>query len=91
MSFAEGDFCTALITDRWKIMYVDTADTYQLYDLQADPEGLVDVADEHPDVVSELGALVSDYVRTAAARRQTQRREATSETVRQLRALGYVN
>jgi arylsulfatase A-like enzyme len=91
VSFAEGDFCTAMIYDDWKIMYVDTADAFLLYDLAADPAGLVDVSDQHPDVVAKLGAVVNDYMATAAARRQSQRREAASETVRQLRALGYVN
>jgi arylsulfatase A-like enzyme len=90
VSFAEGDFCTAMIYDHWQIMTVDTSDALVLFDLANDPLGLVDVADQYPKVVAELGPMVTDYA-AMAARRRVERSEATEETVRQLRALGYVN
>jgi arylsulfatase A-like enzyme len=91
VSYAEGDFCTAVISGQWKVMYVDTTDAYALYDLARDPYGQVDVAAEHPDRVEELKALLDEYMAGAVEVKQRQGTAATAETIRQLRALGYVN
>jgi arylsulfatase A-like enzyme len=46
----------AIRTPEWKLLYIPLRDgvRYQLFDLKHDPEQLVDVAAQHPDVVKEL-------------------------------------
>ena len=46
----------AIRTPDWKLIYMPLREgvRYQLFDLKKDPEQLVDVADQHPEVVKEL-------------------------------------
>jgi arylsulfatase A-like enzyme len=91
VSYAEGDFCTAVIYDQWKVMHVDTSDVYTLYDLAHDPDGLVDVSGRYPEEFDSLKTMLDDYMARAAVMKRRERKMATEETIRQLRALGYVN
>lgn len=91
VSFAEGDFCAAVIYDQWKVMHVDTSDVYTLYDLAQDPDGLVDVSGQYPEKLDSLTTMLDDYMARGAVMKRRQRKMATEETIRQLRALGYVN
>jgi len=46
----------AIRTRDWKLIYLPLREgvRYELFDLKRDPEQLVDVAAQHPDVVREL-------------------------------------
>ncbi len=78
----------ALRTSKYKLI---EAPRWELYDLVADPEEQSNLADELPDVArrmrKELGELSSKLEAGAAAAPQP---ELDEETLRQLRALGYV-
>ncbi len=68
----------AIRTDRWKLLnasgfgnevaHVEPA--WELYDLQADPYELTDLAGEHPDVVRELAAGYGNWARSIRATRE---------------------
>ena len=89
-SIAEGDFCTALVTPRWKRMCVETTRTCALYDLPADPGARRDVSAQHPDTAAALRERIDRYLEHVdrEALRETSR--AGRATLEQLRALGYV-
>jgi hypothetical protein len=89
-TIAEGDFCTSLNTEQWKLMHVDSSDAYRLFDLTVDPLGLDDVSDRYPGKFAELKAIVDEYLRIVEGRREENTRPMSEETVRQLKALGYL-
>jgi arylsulfatase A-like enzyme len=89
-TIAEGDYCTSLNVGQWKMMYVDTTETYHLYKLDEDPLGKVDVSDRYPAQAAELRVLIDDYMASAAGLNQGDRKQLSDEAVKQLRALGYI-
>ena len=64
----------------------------ELYDHVEDPINLIDVADEHPEVVDELlPALERWFARATAAKVEADSEsEMSAEELERLRALGYV-
>ncbi len=87
-----GDTERAVWRDRWKARFA--GDGAELWDLEADPEELEDLAAREPGVVGELRALVAQHDRAGAALRARLGREqsALSEEDRErLRALGYLD
>jgi len=61
----------------WKLVTVqgaapDSALSWQLFDLKADPGERVDVSGDHPDRVRELGRLADDYARSVGVQRASQ-------------------
>jgi arylsulfatase A-like enzyme len=89
-SISEGDFCTAINTPDWKIMHVDSSDTYYLYDLTDDPWGHYDVSHRYPDVFARLRGRIDSYLKEAQALSMEEPTPVNPETLRQLRALGYI-
>jgi arylsulfatase A-like enzyme len=89
-SVAEGDFCAALVYDGWKILRVDSSGVDHLYDLRADPGETDDLAGSEPERLEDMRRRLDAYFAMIEERGGEERR-ATSETLRQLRALGYVN
>ena len=75
----------------WKIMYVDTSETYYLYDMKQDPDAARDVADQFPEELGRLKERLERYMVDAEVQRNLQERGPISpETRRQLEALGYL-
>jgi arylsulfatase A-like enzyme len=89
-SIAEGDFCKSLNKGNWKIMYVDSTDSYQLFDLAADPKGLVDVSERYPRKTAELKAIVEDYLARVEELQTGEHKELSEDQIRELKALGYI-
>ena len=61
-SIAEGEKCVSLNQDFWKLLYVDSTETYHLYDLKADRLGQVDVSRRYAGRAAEMKALVDEYL-----------------------------
>jgi len=51
-----SDFNRAVRAGRWKLIQNTRARTVQLYDLEADPGERMNLAEQHPDLVSQLAA-----------------------------------
>lgn len=90
-SFAEGDYCTSYVYDGWKVMYVDSTNQAVLYNLTEDPEERNNLADAEPERLRRMMAKLYDYRDRAADVRREMEATTDEETLRQLRALGYVN
>ncbi|MCP4572910.1 MAG: sulfatase-like hydrolase/transferase [bacterium] len=75
---------------KWKYLVSESEETVELYDLDADPGELVDVADLHPDRTSELAAMLADW-RAAVTRDDSLaiQPELSESEIQKLRALGY--
>ena len=90
----------ALTTDRWKFFRVEGKDgdvRHQLFDRNADPYELSDIAAQHPEVTEPLAAalqLALDAQRSKGSALRDGRAPATTPPdpvlLEQLRALGYV-
>ncbi|MBN1953994.1 MAG: sulfatase [Anaerolineae bacterium] len=83
----------SLRSEKWKLIWDRLDDSQQLYDLQADPGELQDVASQHPDVVAALQAELQAVLDRAVAPERIS--EALDESDRtqveeRLRALGYL-
>lgn len=89
-TIAEGDFCTSVNKDGWKMMYVDTTGVYSLYFLADDPPGRVDVSGRYPGKAAELRAILDEYLAEVAELEQGEDQKLSEDVIRQLRALGYI-
>jgi arylsulfatase A-like enzyme len=92
-SYAEGDFCTALTSDGWKIEMVDSTGTFHLFHVAVDPLEKEDLAATAPAVFDGMRTRLSEYMKEAKAARDAAAATGTQvdeETVRKLRALGYI-
>ena len=49
---------SCVLTERWRLV---KRDTFELYDIQADPAQRNDIAGEHPEVVAKLKTLYEPY------------------------------
>lgn len=85
-----------LVTDRWSYIVSEKYDREELYDLEADPEELRDLAAERPDVASEMRRLLAreirqgrrhPYLREVGAVERVEMSEEVEDT---LRSLGYL-
>jgi arylsulfatase A-like enzyme len=65
----------------------------ELYDHVEDPINLVDIADDHPEVIAELLPVLEEWYEQAKAAKvePDADSEMSSEDLERLRALGYVN
>jgi arylsulfatase A-like enzyme len=92
-SYAEGDYCASVSRDGWKMVMVDSTGDYHLYNLSVDPGEREDFAAKAPDVYAEMKALLSAYAERARTAREaygTAETDADEETLRKLKALGYI-
>jgi hypothetical protein len=65
----------------------------ELYDLSMDPEEAKDIAHLHPDVVEEVQLLLNEKfpsIVNSTWHRSSEVRELDSETIEELRAIGYI-
>ena len=85
--------------DGWKLIKNENQDDgspdYELYDHEADPINMHDVAGEHPDIVERLAAELDTWREYALSLRPPPDTEAieglTEEEIARLRSLGYIN
>jgi arylsulfatase A-like enzyme len=92
-SFAEGDYCASLNRGDWKMVMVDSTGSFHLYNLAVDPGEKEDLALKTPDVYLEMKARLSEFADRAKAAREasgTVETEADEDTIRKLKALGYI-
>jgi choline-sulfatase len=77
-------------TEGWKLVHVPTTEGGKnwLFDLQADPEESLNVADENPAKVAELSARLAPVL--AADRRLSEDQSLSPEQIETLRGLGYM-
>lgn len=87
---------TSLRDGRWRLILHRTRAETELYDLRADPGALVNVAEQHPDVVRDLAAQLEDLRLEGRRIRSTLRGGEPDpgvldeQLLRELRRLGYV-
>ncbi len=91
-SIAEGDFCTALLYQNWKIVRVDSTDSYHLYDLSVDPAERTDLSasPKYSEAYAAMRERIDSYLEKARKVRQSLEMKADDETIRELKALGYL-
>jgi arylsulfatase A-like enzyme len=86
----------AVVSEGWKLIWNQQPPAglaeYELFDHQADPLNLRDVAAEHPERVSELRAVIEKWREAALAVRldPASTEGMSAEELERLRALGYV-
>ena len=86
----------SIVSDGWRLVknfeFREGHREIELYDHVEDPINLIDVADEHPEVVNELlPALERWYARATATKVEADSElEMSAEELERLRALGYV-
>jgi arylsulfatase A-like enzyme len=85
----------SLSDDRWHLIVETDRGTARLYDLEADPAGLRNVVDQHPEVVERMRASLERLEKQHVARDaesdafEDSAAPPTEEIRTQLRALGY--
>lgn len=75
----------SMVNDRWR--YVRTAKP-ELYDLAAEPEGLINLADRHPEVVAELERQLGE-IESRMVRHGGSGVSLTDQERRAIESLGY--
>jgi arylsulfatase A-like enzyme len=80
--------------DPWRLIVEDESGLARLYDLERDPDELVDVSDEHPGVVADLRALLACQEAADDALRERlgadlEESALDADTLRDLERLGY--
>ena len=88
----------AVIYDGWKLIHnpvrPDGAPEFELYDANADPLDLTDVAADYPEIIERLAREIDRWRRVAETARLPEDAEATEgmtpEQLRRLRSLGYI-
>jgi arylsulfatase A-like enzyme len=87
------DVRIALYSGHWKLLRLGVGEemTWELFDLEQDPEGLVDVAEDHPDVLEELQGLLEDLRAGWGADDARDLLEGGDGNLDALQGLGYTN
>jgi arylsulfatase A-like enzyme len=87
---AEGAESTCLIHQNWKILHVDSTDSYYLYDLSVDSYGHTDVSQKYPKQLTHLKTRLKEYLDRARESAAEGRKPMSPEMIKQLKALGYL-
>jgi arylsulfatase A-like enzyme len=93
--YGNGAIPRSIRTDRWKLIAYQCNGSYEyeLYDIQSDPQELIDVSEQNPEVVDELHATLVDKVEKIGRKATDSRNDTVvldQEDINQLRALGYM-
>ena len=85
-----------IVSDGWKLirnfMRPEGIPEYELFNHVEDPLNLVNVADQHPEIVERLKPILNNWHEAALAARLDPESEAdmSAEELQQLKALGYL-
>lgn len=82
-------FLTAILLDQWKLVRQPDGSS-ELYDLDADPDELVDVSAAHPEVTTSLTQRLSAWIATNRTGQPGEDVEISDERRETLRQLGYI-
>ena len=66
-------------------------DSFELYDMVADPREQTDISGEEKVTLSYLKKALLDYVGSLEKPTETRRKELSHEEIESLRSLGYIN
>lgn len=86
---AEGEYCSAVVEQGWKLMRVDTTSTIALFDLTTDFGARHDVADKEPRTFKRMLETLDLYFEGVPSTGAT-RLESSEASLEQLRSIGYV-
>ena len=92
------EYASSLVLDDWKLIQnaesPNPESEYELYEHRTDPLGLRDVASEHPNVIERLASELTLRREQATASRispdDVPLESLSSEQIRRLRSLGYI-
>ncbi len=85
-----GHVNVAVVSGSWKGIWNVEPDTFELYDLEADPMEQDDVSDKHPEVSERLQRAAR--ARYAGSRPESPTRfDMDQDSIERLRELGYIN
>jgi arylsulfatase A-like enzyme len=87
---AEGAESTCLISENWKILHVDSTDSYYLYDLSVDSWGQMDLSQDYPEKLTLLKSKLTEYLDKARKSDAEERKPMSPDMIKQLKALGYL-
>lgn len=97
--FTEGSYAwgdderkTAVLFDRWKLIHNHDDDSWELYDLEADPRELANRWEERGEEVTVIKRHLADMIARFGEQGGTAAEtvELDEETIKKLRSLGYV-
>ena len=77
-----------LRTERWKMIYASTDETYRLYDLAADPGERTAVQGKYPQVADSLRTMLNEWVLYTQKRAYKQRKSIPDTTTEEIVAQG---
>jgi arylsulfatase A-like enzyme len=61
-TIAESEGFISLNKGLWKLVFVDSTESYDLYNLSDDPSGLTDVSVNFPRKLTEMGSILDGYM-----------------------------
>jgi len=61
-TIAESEGFISLNKGLWKLVYVDSTESYNLYNLSDDPSGQTDVSGDFPRKLTEMGSILDGYM-----------------------------
>lgn len=77
----------SVISGQWKL--ITDSERHELFDLGADPGELVNLADEHPERVEKLAAIIEEWS-VATSSGESEDVALSDEDIAALEALGYI-
>jgi len=82
-------------TKEWKFIYRAEGQQKELYNLAKDPEETINVVANYPKIVKQLEQLLLSHIKECKKKRESigvkiERMELDEETIKQLKALGYI-
>ena len=79
----------AIYSDPWKLILSSLGDI-ELYDTRTDPDELMELSAEHPDIVQELVEQLRQFKTEVTPRFGQSADSIDAETLERLKALGYI-
>jgi len=97
--YSEQDFSRRVLQSvrgrRWKLIFYPKTASLELFDLEKDPEEMHNIAAKYPEIANSLMQKLKRWHQEQIERRVGLRRpevkRLSKETIKQLKALGYLN
>ncbi len=87
-------FLESVVTERWKLVWDRSKDTFELFDLHANPGEQINVDYKNPEIVNTLKRslveLSKENLSRQKARDSVKKGELNEEILKELKALGYI-